>query len=1330
MMAHPPLSRPPAASADDPPSLPEVRIDVRVGSGRAVGYDLTRGEFLVGGADGCDLRLPGSHLPPVICRFARTPGGVSLRRLAPAFPILLNGAPVSGTEPVAVGAGDRVAVGPADIVVNLSGRGHLRPSFHPVGQPAAPPIPTSTPPAADQFAALERERAELTRLRGQLAEQASELEADRVAWYRRRQEIEAEVRAAQGGLAAGTAAGTAAADREARLAQRETEVAAREDELRRVRDELTEIRQTLFDQYRERREQVEQMQRVVRGAADTFEQRQTQSSAELDRRQAELAAEAGRLQQYVTAEVDRRTAAMEDEFRRRRLELEAQHDTRLRELDTIAAQRQARFEQQLSDLEPRAAERHAEREHLAAAFRELEARRGELTALKDDLARERTALDAERRWMDERRAEQDRVQSAREAEIDRQHELLQSDRGVVEQERVRLADDLLRLDRWQSNAEDRQLQLDRRAADLDLRMQQLTRDAAELEEHVRLADAEHQRLTAEAERLEKVKADLEARGRQMAERSAQVEAQQATLAVLRAKLDRQEDDLHREAAALAAHRGRLDAAHRDLEERLREAEYLRASLGSSHVTTAEAERALAERQSLLDGTLAELRQQKAHLAAEEERLRRTEQDLDLRSADLAEQTAVLKAKMTQAIDLQQRLEADRAAVAARESTLSESDQARVAFQDQLRRRAEDLAARSRELDTNAAKLADERLALDRYKAELAADRNQAEQLSADAAKRVADREAELTRQAELLAEREVALERQVVRLRETGRSVAAGRKDLAAAKQAWQAEQTAGLDQALAARRELESFRARAVADLKQLREQSPALEDQSKRMMEQLTAARDVLRGQLNELHAYANESRQTLDAVRTELRAEAERLRKREAELEAARAEHRLAVSEFRGQLHDWQAKVGELKTTVARSETRIDQKRAELEAAARKSDETAVELARRMEQLRLDRDDLSERRSQVERHLADMREWYRRKLRDLAAERGAEPVEPPRLLAAGAEPADGEPDPGDRQLGELLRSLELIDADTLETLWSDARRRRRTLRQVLLASGAVTLYQLALIEAGNLDALAVGRFRIIDRVRVTPHEAAFRVSDPTRPGVCVLRVLGEADAQDATRPDEYRQRFAAARSAAHPNLVATLEVLDVAGRPAVVQEAVTGRPGSEWPAVVSLPGVWLKAVTTAVEAVAAAHAAGLTHGRLTADSFLLTADGVIKLTGVGDPPWLYGSAGMFDPLPDADLRALGQVAFLWSQPAAKKRGRPSKGLPEPLLAVVRRLESDVTNPMGDTASGADPYRSAADLLADLRKLADKYPCPPDAWAELVGDADEDERAAKRAG
>src|SRR5260370_17079057 len=62
-------------------------------------------------------------------------------------------------------------------------------------------------------------------------------------------------------------------------------------------------------------------------------------------------------------------------------------------------------------------------------------------------------------------------------------------------------------------------------------------------------------------------------------------------------------------------------------------------------------------------------------------------------------------------------------------------------------------------------------------------------------------------------------------------------------------------------------------------------------------------------------------------------------------------------------------------------------------------------------------------------------------------------------------GEVEAGDRQLGDLLRSLELMDADTLKALLLEARRQRRSLRQLLLAANYLPFYQMPLIQASNL-------------------------------------------------------------------------------------------------------------------------------------------------------------------------------------------------------------------------------------------------------------------------
>src|SRR5262249_48231048 len=254
----------------------------------------------------------------------------------------------------------------------------------------------------------------------------------------------------------------------------------------------------------------------------------------------------------------------------------------------------------------------------------------------------------------------------------------------------------------------------------------------------------------------------------------------------------------------------------------------------------------------------------------------------------------------------------------------------------------------------------------------------------------------------------------------------------------------------------------------------------------------------------------------------------REQELALHRAREEHRLAVASFRQQLIAWQGQVADMKRALAHDETRLGRRAAKVEEQTRQIGAASAELEQRTglvaEQERL----VAERRDTVERHLNDMREWYRRKLRELA---GVAPVHPgvdtpgsPGAVPARAIlPLNEEGEPGDEQLGGLLRSLELVDAETLTALLGAARRRRRSLRQLLLAGGYLTLYQMALIEAGDLDALVLGPVRVIDRLRATAHETVYRVFDPRRGQEALLRHLGEDDAGDAVRPDEFRQRFA---------------------------------------------------------------------------------------------------------------------------------------------------------------------------------------------------------------
>ncbi|MGH9640268.1 MAG: hypothetical protein ACRD3Y_09420, partial [Bryobacteraceae bacterium] len=264
---------------DSDSALATVRLEVRSGLGRATTYEVGDGGFLIGSVPGCDLRLPGSNLPPIICVIGRSAVTASLRRLAPVLPILVNGKAVAAAY---LHDGDSLSIGPIEIVLNVQ---------------AAKGAATAGTGAS---ALGEREQ--------KLKEQQEQLETDRVLWHRRRDEIETECRQRAEGLQQVvqrlqrqeqelTTARAALEERERawkaeheELGRRQHEIAALDEETRKhseegasVRRELGEIRQQLYQRYHERRERLIKQQQAIHKAARRLQQRkQRLEAAEAD----------------------------------------------------------------------------------------------------------------------------------------------------------------------------------------------------------------------------------------------------------------------------------------------------------------------------------------------------------------------------------------------------------------------------------------------------------------------------------------------------------------------------------------------------------------------------------------------------------------------------------------------------------------------------------------------------------------------------------------------------------------------------------------------------------------------------------------------------------------------------------------------------------------------------------------------------------------------------------------------------------------------------------------------------------------------------------------
>jgi hypothetical protein len=92
-------------------------VAVRQGTARSVVHEVSELGFLIGTVPGCDLRLSGADLPPVICLITRHAGGASLRKLVPTQPVAINGRAATN-GPLA--NGDRVTLGAVELLVQIA----------------------------------------------------------------------------------------------------------------------------------------------------------------------------------------------------------------------------------------------------------------------------------------------------------------------------------------------------------------------------------------------------------------------------------------------------------------------------------------------------------------------------------------------------------------------------------------------------------------------------------------------------------------------------------------------------------------------------------------------------------------------------------------------------------------------------------------------------------------------------------------------------------------------------------------------------------------------------------------------------------------------------------------------------------------------------------------------------------------------------------------------------------------------------------------------------------------------------------------------------------
>jgi hypothetical protein len=1309
------------ATADTP-----VRLEVRLPGSRPSFHEVTAAEFLIGSVAGCDLVIPGAELPPVLGVICRTDDGIRLRRLAPNLKLTVNG---KTTQHAPLTDGDMIGIGSAEIRVHVPAL-----AAKPVAVGATSPSKpwTFNIPLGDSMTVIDRPldpsgavrqlQQESDRFRQQSREIAfrklaldDEEQSRRMNWPERETQLETELETAQQHRRMAEDNGRHHdASRLIESDQRLREIADREAkldaEIRAHRDDLARLdRQRANLEAREvelmtREKHVEQSFPLIDSKARQLELAEMQIRQDQERirlNQSEIdVARASATQRLADVErQDDMLRALEDRLERTRLDM-------------------AKHTQELAEQKNRQDAR--EREQFLRQ-QQLEGRHAELAMREETATRERQQLDERQKAIE---ASTVQVYSLRDQILAQTNELKLRDQKMTA-ERATLDDavrvhreDLARLDRFRESLENREKQLLVRASEVEEQARQITLDLRALEDKHGQAALAEQRLREEEEHVRQLKADLEASTNQLAERAATTDGQQSILVAVKAKLERLREELRVEAQALADQRSRHEMLERAFIEKQQAHDQQIASLSAAHTEQTQTRRALEQRQKELETTQAQLDSQRQKLSADEADLARRIAAADVRAAESVEQAMLLRTKAGQLLELQQRIEADQNVLSEREAALRDGDIARQELHSQLLQRAEELSAKHQDADELSKQLAARATMLERDRQKVDADLHITRH-DLDA------RAAELQSLAQELQGREENCLRLAERIKEAGKSLAMDRKERHAAKARWEDEHRRAAEDLVRTRGELNQFKAEVLTQASAMQAALPELEMRGVAALDRLVQAREQLKNHVAELHDYARQSYDDLESLRTQVVSETDRLREQQAGLAKARNDHRHTVTAFRQQLIDWQGKLSEMKAGAVAGSAQLGRNPGDANAAAMEIEAAGATLARQAAALKQQEDE-------VETPITDMRDWFRRKLKELAQ---SSAVRSPSVATASEESlilpgqfgitvvgannaqrtTDGsqenvltftqELDPGDKKLGDLLQSLDLCDESTLNLLLHDARRQRRSLRQVLLASGKLTVYQMALIEAGNVDGLTIGPLGVIDRLHVTQFESVFRVIDPRSGSLAVpvvLRHLSEAAQADGAKADEFRQRFKTLADLQHPHIAATIEVLDLNGRPAALQEWLTGLPATEWPSLAAVPGVWFRLTCQSLLGLATAHQAGLTHGNITSRSAVLTSEGLVKLTGIGEPAWLSGAkpqAAFMD-----DLIALGRLATDWAALSPKRKlAKP----PRPLPAAVREVLDRWT---------AGSFAGANEVLDALDKAGSQVPAGAETWDRLM--------------